>query len=129
MDAEGMMISVSERGLVCVHDLNSLLVGPSEHIKFKTTKLIEDTHGGQCAVTRTPDTGFTFLCAAMYGHCFESLLSACVSVCIRCWGVRRCSVLCCCNVGHFFVHSCTVFMRATCVLILWCLLCHAGRGV
>eukprot|EP00041_Stephanoeca_diplocostata_P012799 m.215350 g.215350 ORF g.215350 m.215350 type:complete len:731 (-) comp19094_c0_seq1:169-2361(-) len=65
MDAEGMMISVSERGLVCVHDLNSLLVGPSEHIKFKTTKLIEDTHGGQCAVTRTPDTGFTFLCAAM----------------------------------------------------------------
>lgn len=65
MDDEGMMISVSERGLVCVHDLNSLLVGPSEHIKFKTTKLIEDTRGGTCAVTRTPDTGFIFLCAAM----------------------------------------------------------------
>ena len=65
MDEEGMMISVSGQGLVCVHDLNSLLVGPSEHIKFKTTKLIEDARGGQCAVTRTPDTGFTFLCACM----------------------------------------------------------------
>lgn len=65
MDEEGMMISVSGQGLVCVHDLNSLLVGPSEHIKFKTTKLIEDARGGQCAVARTPDTGFTFLCACM----------------------------------------------------------------
>lgn len=68
MDEEGMMISVSGQGLVCVHDLNSLLVGPSEHIKFKTTKLIEDARGGRCAVTRTPDTGFVFLCAAMT-HC------------------------------------------------------------
>lgn len=68
MDDEGMMISVSGHGLVCVHDLNSLLVGPSEHIKFKTTKLIEDARGGRCAVTRTPDTGFVFLCAAMT-HC------------------------------------------------------------
>lgn len=65
MDEEGMMISVSGHGLVCVHDLNSLLVGPSEHIKFKTTKLIEDARGGRCAVTRTPDTGFVFLCAVM----------------------------------------------------------------
>lgn len=65
MDEEGMMVSVSGQGLVCVHDLNSLLVGPSEHIKFKTTKLIEDARGGQCAVTRTPDTGFIFLCACM----------------------------------------------------------------
>lgn len=65
MDEEGMMISVSGVGLVCVHDLNSLLVGPSEHIKFKTTKLIEDAKGGMCAVTRTPDTNFIFLCAAM----------------------------------------------------------------
>jgi hypothetical protein len=65
MDEEGMMISVSGQGLVCVHDLNSLLVGPSEQIKFKTTKLIEDARGGRCAVTRTPDTSFVFLCAAM----------------------------------------------------------------
>lgn len=65
MDEEGMMVSVSGKGMVCVHDLNSLLVGPSEHIKFKTTKLIEDAQGGRCAVTRTPDTKFIFLCAAM----------------------------------------------------------------
>jgi len=65
MDTEGTMISVSGQGLVCVHDLNSLLVGPTEHIKFKTTKLIEDARGGQCAVTQTKDTGFTFLCACM----------------------------------------------------------------
>lgn len=65
MDEEGMMISVSGSGLVCVHDLNSLLVGPSEHIKFKTTKLLEDACGSRCAVTRTPDTGFVFLCAVM----------------------------------------------------------------
>jgi hypothetical protein len=30
MDEEGMMLSVSGRGLVCVHDLNSLIVGPTE---------------------------------------------------------------------------------------------------
>jgi len=65
MDDEGMMISVSGVGLVCVHDLNSLLVGPTEHIKFKTTKLIEGAKGGRCAVARTPDTGFTYLCAAV----------------------------------------------------------------
>lgn len=59
------MISVSGVGLVCVHDLNSLLVGPTEHIKFKTTKLIEGAKGGRCAVARTPDTGFTYLCAAV----------------------------------------------------------------
>jgi hypothetical protein len=36
-----------------------------QEIKFKTTKLIEGAKGGRCAVTRTPDTGFTFLCAAV----------------------------------------------------------------
>lgn len=65
MDDEGMMISVSGKGLVCVHDLNSLLVTPGEEIKFKTTKLIEGAKGGRCAVTRTPDNGFTFLCAVI----------------------------------------------------------------
>jgi hypothetical protein len=29
------------RGLVCVHDLNSLLVGPGEEIRFKTTKIVD----------------------------------------------------------------------------------------
>ena len=29
------------RGLVCVHDLNSLLVAPGEEIRFKTTKIVE----------------------------------------------------------------------------------------
>lgn len=38
MDEEGMMISVSGKGLVCVHDLNSLLVGPTEEIKFKVRR-------------------------------------------------------------------------------------------
>lgn len=65
MDEEGMMISVSGAGLVCVHDLNSLLVGEHEHIKFKTTKLIEGAKGGMCAVTKTKDTGFTYLAAAV----------------------------------------------------------------
>ena len=65
MDDEGMMISVSGMGLVCVHDLNSLLVGEHEHIKFKTTKLLEGAKGGMCAVTKTKDTGFTYLCAAV----------------------------------------------------------------
>jgi hypothetical protein len=65
MDEEGMMISVSGVGLVCVHDLNSLLVGEHEHIKFKTTKLMEGAKGGKCAVTKTQDTGFTYLCAAV----------------------------------------------------------------
>eukprot|EP00039_Didymoeca_costata_P015979 m.278876 g.278876 ORF g.278876 m.278876 type:complete len:734 (+) comp16319_c0_seq8:515-2716(+) len=65
MDEDGMMISVSEMGLVCVHDLNSLLVGPTEHIKFKTTRLIPGAKGGRCAVTKTPVTGFTYLCAAV----------------------------------------------------------------
>ena len=58
MDDDGMMISVSGtdylvsfgplpslwllgRGLVCVHDLNSLLVGPGEEIRFKTTKIVD----------------------------------------------------------------------------------------
>lgn len=65
MDEDGMMISVSEMGLVCVHDLNSLLVGPTEHIKFKTTRLIPGAKGGRCAVAKTPVTGFTYLCAAV----------------------------------------------------------------
>eukprot|EP00048_Salpingoeca_helianthica_P021762 m.14293 g.14293 ORF g.14293 m.14293 type:complete len:796 (-) comp6374_c1_seq1:31-2418(-) len=65
MDEDGMMISVSGQGLVCVHDLNSLLSGPADEIKFKTTKLVEGAKGGRCAVTRTPDTGYTFLCVAV----------------------------------------------------------------
>eukprot|EP00051_Salpingoeca_urceolata_P033402 m.20558 g.20558 ORF g.20558 m.20558 type:complete len:759 (-) comp6199_c1_seq1:115-2391(-) len=65
MDEEGMMISVSGKGLVCVHDLNSLLVKPGEEIRFKTTKLVEGAKGGRCAVTRTPDTGYTFLCVVI----------------------------------------------------------------
>lgn len=65
MDDEGMMISVSGMGLVCVHDLSSLLVGEHEHIMFKTTKLLEGAKGGMCAVTKTKDTGFTYLCAAV----------------------------------------------------------------
>lgn len=65
MDDEGMMISVSAMGLVCVHDLNTLLVGEHEHIKFKTTKLLEGATGGMCAVTKTEDTQFTYLCAAV----------------------------------------------------------------
>eukprot|EP00043_Microstomoeca_roanoka_P006261 m.61501 g.61501 ORF g.61501 m.61501 type:complete len:755 (-) comp13344_c1_seq1:176-2440(-) len=68
MDEEGIMISVSDvggRGQVCVHDLNSLLVGPNEDIRFKTTRLLEGTSTAKCAVTRTPDTGFTFLCVAV----------------------------------------------------------------
>ena len=44
MNEEGMVISVSGQGLVCVHDLNSL-VGPDEQIKLKTAKLIEDARG------------------------------------------------------------------------------------
>ena len=59
------MISVSGKGLVCVHDLNSLLVPSGEEIKFKTTKLIEGAKGGRCAVTRTPENGYTFLCAVI----------------------------------------------------------------
>jgi len=65
MDDDGMMISVSGQGLVCVHDLNSLLSGPADEIKFKTTKLVEGAKGGRCAVTRTSDTGYTFLCVAV----------------------------------------------------------------
>eukprot|EP00056_Hartaetosiga_gracilis_P002331 m.52677 g.52677 ORF g.52677 m.52677 type:complete len:743 (-) comp11007_c0_seq1:1535-3763(-) len=65
MDEEGMMISVSVQGQVCVHDLNSLLVQPDEDIKFKTTRLLEGAQGGRCAVTRTPENGFTFLCVAV----------------------------------------------------------------
>eukprot|EP00047_Mylnosiga_fluctuans_P002871 m.226275 g.226275 ORF g.226275 m.226275 type:complete len:777 (+) comp11404_c0_seq1:48-2378(+) len=65
MDDEGMMISVSGSGLVCVHDLNSLLGGPADEIKFKTTKLVEGAKGGRCAVTRTLDTGDTYLCVAV----------------------------------------------------------------
>jgi hypothetical protein len=65
MDEEGMMISVSGEGLVCVHDLNSLLVGPGEDIKFKTTKLVNGAKGGRCAVTQTPDTKYTFLCVVI----------------------------------------------------------------
>ncbi|EGD82493.1 hypothetical protein PTSG_03141 [Salpingoeca rosetta] len=68
MDEEGIMISVSDvdgRGQVCVHDLNSLLVGPDEDIRFKTTRLLDGASGARCAVTRTPDTGFTFLCVTV----------------------------------------------------------------
>jgi hypothetical protein len=32
---------------------------------MQTTKLIEDAKGGRCAMTRTPDNGFTFLCAVV----------------------------------------------------------------
>lgn len=74
MDDEGMMISVSGVGLVCVHDLNSLLVGPTEHIKFKTTKLIEGAKGGRCAVQQTPDTGFTCDMSHVAEKCYWRLL-------------------------------------------------------
>ena len=66
MDEAGMMISVSGKGLVCVHDLNSLIVPPGKEIKFKTTKLIEGAKGGRCAVTETPAPNrFTYLCVAV----------------------------------------------------------------
>ena len=65
MDAEGIMISVSDvdgRGQVCVHDLNSLLVGPDEDIRFKTTRLLEGNTARVCVCVCVCTCVSVYLC-------------------------------------------------------------------